>query len=182
MKTLILSAIVLLSSCATVNYDQQADQQLSALSQEITLQFITWANQVEESPPSPVPYDAKFYDKVQADITALEIRMQASQSAATDKISGVFTSLFDQIQSVRKLHQKHGSFTQGDAAFLHAELDVLNAQIAPLMTFELSLKPRQVSGSGQPKTTSQATSSAATKAAAAGATVTEHLAGSSPQN
>jgi hypothetical protein len=157
-------ASFLLAACATVAYDDQADQQLTALSQELNLQFITWESQLEAQTPTAVPYDAAFYNKVEADITTLEIRMEASQSEATDKLVPVFQSLAQQVENLRNLHQKQGQFK--DAAFLHAEQNLLNVQIASLLTFELSLKPSQVGGSSTAKTSSTAVATTKTAEAA----------------
>jgi hypothetical protein len=149
-----LLAFVQLSACATVNYDTEADKQLTSLSEEINLQLITWENQIDADPSVPVPYDAKFYNKAEADVTSLEIRMESSQSTATDKLVDVFSSLVAQLEELRKLHQKEKAFSH--AEFLRGEQGILNSQIAALMTFELSLKPSQVGSSGQGTTASKA--------------------------
>lgn len=151
-----------LVGCGTVNYDDQADQQLTSITQEINLQFLTWAHQIDATPPKPAGYDAKFYDKVEADITTLQIRMEASQDPATQKIVGIFSSLLDQIEQIRQLHMAQKTFN--NSAFLRAELDLLNAQLSVLTTFELSLKPSQASGSPSAKTQSTSTTATQTKA------------------
>jgi hypothetical protein len=121
-------SVAALSGCATVNYDAEADKQLTTLSQEINLELITWANQIDSPTPKPAAYDAKFYDKVEADLTTLEIRMGSSQSEATDKVMGVVQSLLEQIEGLRRRHEQQKTLT--DAEFLRAEQQLLNVQIA----------------------------------------------------
>ena len=93
---------IMLSACGSVNYDDQADQQLTAITSESNLQFTTWISQTKAG--TPVAYDPKFYDKVEADVKTLEIRMEASQDAATQKLIPVFQSLVDQFENLRKFH------------------------------------------------------------------------------
>jgi hypothetical protein len=137
----------LICSCGAVNYDAQADQQLTTLTQETNQQFITWESQAIAK--TPVVYDTKFYDKVEADIKTLEIRMEASQDPATQNLISVFDSLNSQIESLRALHMKQKSFN--DAPFLKAESDLINVQLAALITFELSLKSNATDGSSNLK-------------------------------
>ena len=141
IKALLWLTCLALAGCAAVSYDAEADKQLTSLSQEINLQLITWANQLEASTPTTVAYDPKFYNKAEADLTALKIRLQATQSAATDQASAVCQSLLGQVEDLRKLHEKEKAFTS--AEFLRAEQQLLNSQLAALLTFELSLKPGQ---------------------------------------
>jgi hypothetical protein len=143
--------LLILGGCATIDYDQTADTQLTSLTQEIELQLTTWANQAEAD-KSTVKYDPKFYDKVEADISTLQIRMEATQNKVTNELVGIYKSLRDQLEAMRKLHEKQDYL---DAAFLRAELDILNVQIATLTTYELSLKGTS--------TTTNSTSTATTK-------------------
>jgi hypothetical protein len=41
-STLICTFCLLLSACASVNYDEQADTQLTHITQDVNQQFITW--------------------------------------------------------------------------------------------------------------------------------------------
>jgi hypothetical protein len=149
-----------IGACASVSYDQQADQQITGVTQEITLQLLTWANQAAEG-KTPVTYDAAFYNKAEADIATLRIRMEASQDPATAKLATIFSSLNDQLETLRSLHQKQNNLS---ATFLRAELDLLNVQLATLTTFELSLKGTQSSGSSNAKTSSTSTDTTKQKA------------------
>jgi hypothetical protein len=82
-RTRLVQAYVLASflcSCASVNYDDQADKQLTDITQEVNQQFITWEDQAKSK---AVAYDAKYYDKLEADLKTLEMRMEASQDPAT---------------------------------------------------------------------------------------------------
>jgi hypothetical protein len=160
-----IGLVTVLAACATISYDQQADQQITNLTQEISLQLITWANQAADS-KTPVPYAATFYDKAEADIATLQIRMEASQDPANTKLASIFDSLRDQLEKMRALHEKQNKLS---AAFLRAELDLLNVQLATLTTFELSLKASQ-SSSSSGATSSTSTSTATKKSQASGAT------------
>ncbi|MEN2473127.1 hypothetical protein [Burkholderia sp. GS2Y] len=159
MFLLLIFASSLLSSCSTVNYDQQADQQITSLTQEINLQFITWKNQVESR--KLIPYDTKFYDKVQSDIAVLQIRMEAPQDTADQKIASTISSISDQIQAVRNTHKSQNNLS---LAFIQAELNLLNAQLASLTTFELSLKSSQSSSSSGETTDSLGAKNSQSKA------------------
>ncbi len=152
-----------LGSCGSVNYDDEADKQLTTITQETNQQFATWESQAQAK--SPVVYDTKFYDKVEADIKTLEIRMEASQDAATQHLIPVFDSLNNQVEQLRNFHMTQKAFS--DAEFLHGEQDILDAQLAALITFELSLKPNAVTGSSGSKT--QSTAASTTKAKVPGA-------------
>jgi hypothetical protein len=161
-KLLAVALAAALGACGAVTYDDQADTQLTALTQALNLQFLTWANQVEGTPPKPAAYDASFYDKTEAAIMTLQIRMEASQDKATQTLIPIFRSLYSQVEQLRQLHIKQKTFADGP--FLRAELDELNAQLAVLLTFELSLKPSATSGS--PSSTQKSTSTDTTGQAA----------------
>ena len=148
--------IFLLAGCATINYDPQADKSLSTITHEINQQLIVWQHQAgTKQYPKPVRYDPKFYDHVEADIATLEIRMEATQDFATQKVVGIFKSLNEQLEGMRDIHKKQNNLT---ASYLHAERLILNEQLAVLTTFELSLKNSQKTSNG--KTTSTATRTA----------------------
>jgi uncharacterized protein YceK len=160
---LLLGVLLILGGCGSVNYDDQADQQLTSITQESNQQFTTWESQAAAG--TPVTYDKTFYDKIEADIKTLEIRMEASQDVATQNLIPVFSSLLDQLEQLRTLHIKQKKFS--DTAFLTAESNLLNVQFAALVTYELSLKPNTVGSSPTAKTQSTATSTAGAKASAA---------------
>jgi hypothetical protein len=165
-------ALTQLTGCATASYDQQADQQITSITKDVTLQFVTWENQAKEK--KPVAYDATFYNKAEADISTLEMRMEASQDPATSKLIDIFKSLTDQLEAVRALHKRQNNLSE---VFAHAELQLLSVQLATLTTFELSLKGGQSSGSSKDKTASTATSQAKTKASGANGVVSKELGG-----
>jgi hypothetical protein len=159
--------ILILSGCASVNYDDQADSQLTSITQEVNQQFITWENQ---SKAKAAPYDPTFYNKLEADLQTLEIRMEASQDPATQNLIPVFDSLNQQVENLRQLHQTEKTLP---AEFFHAERQLLDAQLAALITYELSLKPSAIGGSPAAKTQSTAVATAGSKATAAQAAVSK---------
>jgi hypothetical protein len=126
---------VLTMGCATINYDQQADQQLTSLVQAINQQYITWENQAISS-KQKVQYDSKFYDQIESGIASLEVRMEASQDVSTPKLTSAFNQLFAEVESERNQHKQYPL----DAPYCHAERLILNVQLAALLTYELSLK------------------------------------------
>ena len=150
----------LLCSCASVNYDEQADKQLTDITQEVNQQFITWEDQAKTK---SVPYDSKYYDKLEADVKTLEMRMEASQDPATQNLIPVFDSLSKQVEDLRQFHIHHSALPP---EFFHTERELLDAQLAALITFELSLKPSGIGGSQSAKTQSTSTANTASKAAA----------------
>ncbi len=81
--TLVSCFLLTLVGCASVNYDDQADTELTNITQEVNQQFITWEDQAKSK---PVAYDAKYYDKLVAYIKTVEIRMEASQDPATQNL------------------------------------------------------------------------------------------------
>lgn len=167
-----LSLLLLSAGCATVSYDQQADQQITSVTQEVNLQLLTWAEQAESG--KAVPYDTSFYDKSEADISTLQIRMEASQDPATQKLIDIFKSLTSQIEELRGLHKKQNNLS---GPFFRAELQLLSVQLATLTTFELSLKGSQSRTSSSAKTSSTATSITTKQAADSNAhTVVEQVA------
>ncbi|WP_321900102.1 hypothetical protein [Paraburkholderia heleia] len=147
---------LILSGCSTVNYDSQADQQLTTITQEINLQLTTWEHQAEKT---PVAYDTSFYDKTESDISSLEIRMESVQSPATDKLVSYFESLNNQLEEMRSQHKKPAPLP---TTYFHAERLILDEQLAVLTTFELSLK--NSSSSNTESTSSTATTTTAKKA------------------
>ena len=134
LRIALLSSFCLFTACATINYDQQADQQITALTQQINLQYLSWESQARSN--GPVAYDAKFYDTVEASLATLEMRMTASQDASSAKLTQLFQNLMQQLENERKFHQEHAL----DAAYCHAERLLINTQLAVLTTYELSLK------------------------------------------
>ncbi|MCK4133210.1 hypothetical protein QN078_10440 [Ralstonia nicotianae] len=160
----IISLILMcLAGCATVTYDPQADQQLTTLTQDINSQLSNWAI-TSESTKKSIPFDPSFYSKVESQVATLEIRMEATQDPASVKIAGIFNDISDQIDKVRILHQKQNNLS---SVFVRAQLRLINAQLAALTTYELSLKG---AASGTGSTTSTATTTAQAKATAANAT------------
>jgi hypothetical protein len=157
IKTIFFTS--LLSGCSTVNYDSQADQQITTITQEINLQLTTWELQAETT---PVAYDTSFYDKTESDISTLEIRMESVQSPATDKLVGYFESLNNQLETMRSLHKPPKPPLP--STYFHAERLYLDQELAPLTTFELSLKNSSSSSAGS--TSSTAVTTTAQKAAA----------------
>jgi hypothetical protein len=94
--------------------------------------------------------------------------MEASQDPATQNLIGVFENLSQQVEDLRNFHMRHEALP---AQFFHAEREVLDAQLASLITFELSLKPSAVGGSPAAKTQSTAVSTTSSNASAANAIV-----------
>jgi hypothetical protein len=71
------------------------------------------------------------------------------------------------------LRQFHIHHTTLPPEFFHAERELLDAQLAALITFELSLKPSAVGGLQSAKTQSTSTANTASKAAAAKPTISK---------
>lgn len=165
---------IALAGCGTVTYDDQADQMLTSITKETNQQFIAWENKAKEG----VAYDATFYDKVEADVKTLEIRMEASQDPATSTLIPVFDSLYNQYENFRIYHRTNSPLSQ--ASFFEGERQLLNVQLASLITFELSLKPNSISGS--PSSTISSTSSRTAKQNADGSNSARAVKGVLPTN
>jgi len=134
----VLAVLATVQGCTTVNYDSQADQQITSITTEFNQQMLSWESQAGATPPIPATYDAKFYDKLEADITTLRIRLMASQDAASNLIVGDISTLQDDVEKLRQFHIKQKQFAV--ASFIEAERREINVQFAVLTTFELSLK------------------------------------------
>jgi hypothetical protein len=100
----------------------------------------------------------QFYAKVDTDLTALELRMEAIPDSSTVKLPDFFTNLRAQLSNLQNAHQKDGHLVE---PVLVVTRNQLNAQFAVLLTYELSLKG--VTSPSKSSTTSTATTTAAAK-------------------
>ena len=154
-----LGVMFILTGCATISYDAQADQQITALTQYSNEELFTWESKAKDS-STPVTYKPDFYDKFSANATTLELRMEATQDESTERLMEIFTDIQRQIDSMRALHKDENTLS---APYIKAQRTLLNVKLSILTTYELSLKGK-ASDSTTAKVTSTSTKSA-TKAA-----------------
>jgi hypothetical protein len=157
-------AFALLASCATApQYDATTDSDLSSLQKEIDTQLVQWLVDARLGDPDSLKKanyasSVQFYAKVETDLTALELRMEAVPDSSTVKLPEFFKNLHTQLDTLQTAHQKDGHLVE---PVLVVTRNQLNAQFAVLLTYELSLKG--VSSPSKSSTTSTATTTAAKK-------------------
>jgi hypothetical protein len=160
-------AIAVVAGCASApQYDQTTDAAIGNLQKEVDSQLVQWISDQRENTDASkkdasYAQNEKFYDKVDTDLTSLELRMEAVPDASSSKLTKFFDALYQQINNVRDVHQKQGNLS---AVAITATRNQLNTQFAVLITYELSLKG--VSSPTKSSTESTATTTAANKAAA----------------
>jgi hypothetical protein len=158
-------AFAILASCATPppQYDATTDSDISTLQKEIDSQLVQWIvddrlGDADSLKKASYASSTQFYAKVDTDLTALELRMEAIPDSSTIKLPDFFTSLRTQLTHLQTAHQKDGHLVE---PVLVVTRNQLNAQFAVLLTYELSLKG--VSSPSKSSTTSTATTTAAKK-------------------
>jgi hypothetical protein len=158
-------AFAALASCATApQYDATTDSDISSLQKEIDTQLVQWIvddrlGDADSLKNASYASSTQFYAKVDTDLTALELRMEAIPDASTVKLPDFFTNLRNQLLiNLKNAHQKDGHLVE---PVLEVTRNQLNAQFAVLLTYELSLKG--VSSPSKSSTTSTATTTAAKK-------------------
>ncbi|MCM2551865.1 hypothetical protein [Burkholderia glumae] len=122
--------------CSPIAYDVRADQQLETLTRDIDSRMIAWRIQAEDG-AGAIAYDAGFYAAIEAELAELRIRIGAAPGRSNQDIATTLASLGDQIDRLRRLHRRQNTL---DAPLLAAELQLLNAQLATLTTYQLALK------------------------------------------
>jgi hypothetical protein len=154
-----------LASCASApQYDATTDSDISSLQKEVDTQLVQWMVDDQLGDPDSLKKasyasSTQFYAKVDTDLTALELRMEAIPDSSTVKLPEFFTNLRTQLLiTLKNGHQKDGHLPE---VVLVATRNQLNAQFAVLLTYELSLKG--VTSPSKPSTTSTATTTAAGK-------------------
>lgn len=98
--------------------------------------MIAWRIQAEDG-AGAIAYDAGFYAAIEAELAELRIRIGAAPGRSNQDIATTLASLGDQIDRLRRLHRRQNTL---DAPLLAAELQLLNAQLATLTTYQLALK------------------------------------------
>ncbi|MBF0480441.1 MAG: hypothetical protein HQK81_02450 [Desulfovibrionaceae bacterium] len=160
-------AALLLSSCAAPQYDSITDAQISSLQKEVDsqmVQFITLSRQNDQDSIKKGSYsqNIEFYNKVETDLTSLELRIEAVPDLSTSVFPELFAKMRKGVENIRQAHQKNGNLPDIVWTPLRTQL---NSGFAVMLTYELSLKG--VSSPSKPTTTSTATVTAAAKNAPA---------------
>jgi hypothetical protein len=161
----------LLAACASIpQYDAATDTMLSGLQSEIDAKLVEWVSDVRSSDPAvraKAAYGAnvEFYNKVDADMESLELRMEAVPDASNRNLPQYFINLRQFIDNIKTAQQALGAQSPpallGPGAVTQTRWQVA-AQLAPLITYELTLKG--VASPGKASTSSAATTSAKARA------------------
>lgn len=147
-------------SCASVpQYDAETDNQITTLQKEIDSQivkFIGFSRQTDAASKTKGSYSQNidFYNKIDTDITSLELRMEAVPDPSTKNLPQIFNNLRKQIDNIQDAHKTKGNLPEVVWTALRNQL---NAQFAALLTYELSLK-----GVGSPSSSTMQSTSTAT--------------------
>ncbi len=134
----VCGGFLLMANCS-VSYDDVADQDINSVTKEIDQQFQTWAGQAAAG--KPVAYDentAQTYGRIEGDLAALSVRLNASPDLPTQTMSARAQSLRDQIEGVRNLHAKEKAIS--NPQFFIGEEKLLDTQLTVLNTYEATLK------------------------------------------
>ena len=170
-RLVVITACGLLAGCVTVpQYDAATDTSLSSLQSEIDAKLVEMVSDVRSTDPSvkgkaTYQQNVSFYNKVDTDIESLELRMEAVPDASNKNLPEIFNTIrgiLDNFENTQKQLDAKTSpefFGPGD---ILATRNQLNADFAPLITYELMLKG--VSSPKPSSTSSTATSTASAKA------------------
>ncbi len=150
---ILLVAIVV--SCAPT-YDEQTDRQIAAVQQETDaglVRLITLGRRIDALRKSQDPasrkaladaraaasYDANtdFYDRVDTDLTSLELRMTATPDLSATKLDQAIKAIMDNINDLRQYHSQHGFVSPDVVSLIRGPI---NQQFEALMHYELNLK------------------------------------------
>jgi hypothetical protein len=148
-------ALIVLASCAPT-YDETTDKQIAAVQQETDAgltKLITLARKIDSlkglndltsqkalaDAKSKASYDANtdYYDKIDTDLTSLQLRMTATPDLSSVKLEESFKALRDNLNDLRQFHSDHGLI--GAQALTNART-AINQQFKTLMQYELNLK------------------------------------------
>ncbi len=158
--TVALLLALALAGCAAPQYDDQTDKLITQLQTDVDTEIaalITLDHRIARLSDSTDPaaktaladartkagYDANagFYDKVDVDIDALQTRVDAEPSAATQYLDRAIKDLHDNLLgadgSMQATHQKLDILS---APYLMGVRQIVDAQIGALLTRELGLK------------------------------------------
>ena len=159
----------LCASCGGApQYDDTANMQLTNLQKEVDSQIVRFISDDRQHDPASLKdanysQNIKWYNNVDTDSTALELRMEAIVDPSTANLPEIFNNLHAQMMNIENLHRKEGNLP---AVVWIPLRNQLNAQFAVLLTYELSLKNVN-STSSSPSTKSTATAAANAKVSTA---------------
>lgn len=140
---------LLLVSCATSKYDATVDAKLTELQQEVDTQMVSMisaSTQTNEKSVKQRAYNANiaFYDKVDVDLTSLELRMEGV-SGSKDNTEEIFSNIRSTLTSIAQTHKKQGVASR---EYWAANRTILNVEFGTLIQRELVYKGLASSGEG----------------------------------
>jgi hypothetical protein len=155
LLAIILFALMTLASCAPP-YDETTDKQISSLQQETDMglvRLISLANRMDGLKDAKDPISVKaladarakagfdanadFYDRIDTDLTSLQLRMTATPDLSGTSIDKSFAALQENLNDIRTFHSSHGVI--GAQALMRVRT-ALNEQFRTLLQYELNLK------------------------------------------
>jgi hypothetical protein len=157
-----LWASLLLASCAAPQYDEKADAQITGLQKEVDSQIVQFiadahAGDAESLKKSSYANNVDWYNKVDSDLSSLELRMEAVVDPSTKNLPQIFGNFRTQMSNLQTVHKKKKNLGWVDWT---ATRNQLNVTFAVLLTYELSLKAAGTSSSGTTKSTATDTANA----------------------
>lgn len=134
--------LFLVAGCAAPLYDEQTDQEITAVQREVdswlvTLTALSSRHDKASIDKASYAQNSDYYDKIDSDLTILRTRMLASPDPSAAKLAPIFDNLAATITDLRKVHEAQDRIS---AAALVATRNQLNAQFSILLTYELALK------------------------------------------
>ena len=154
--------VALIVSCAPT-YDEQTDRQIAVVQQEVDaglVRLITLGRRIDvlgklDDPASrkalaearaKASYDANldFYDKVDTDLTSLQLRIAATPDLSATKLNEAIKAIRDNIDDLRQYQSRHEFISAGAVSLIRGPI---NQQFEALMHYELNLKSGRNAGS-----------------------------------
>ena len=165
-RRVLLVVGIAVAACTAPAYDEQTDKLISNLQSDVDaeiVRLISLSHKIvdltrrtdaasrqalaDARAKSAFAASADFYDKVDAQLTSLRLRVDAAPNDATDRIDHSLDELRANLLSGEgSLHDVHQQQDILSERYLINERKILNAQFQALLTYELVLKTGATAG------------------------------------
>ena len=149
-----------LPSCAP-KYDDEADKQITSVTQEGDKLIVTLENDYSNGKPSP--YDASSYAQVEGDLKALGNRLKYSSNSDTQSVAPFSDTALTLIEELRKMHAAGNLPTLATSphnTYLSDKEYNFNLNMGLLTNYEVLLKDGTSTGSAAQSTNAKAAAGA----------------------
>jgi hypothetical protein len=155
--------VAFVASCVSVpQYDATTDTNLTNLQKEVDSELVLLISLQREGDPASLKKAAyqqsiDFYNRVDTDLTSVELRMEAVPDPSTSNLPQIFANLRAEFGSLQDTHRQQVNL---DEHYLIPVRNLLNVQFASLLTYELSLKGVQTPSTATTSSTAVSTATA----------------------